>query len=101
MKIGNYRLICGIFTTFYVRHNIVVSVGDVAVKSLFFSIVGKRRQFAFYTKKHSYLLLTIEQMFCIMIFVILSLYAGKARKQNIGVNILSGLFVRQRGGRLT
>ena len=37
-------------------------------------------------------------MFCIMIFVVLSLYAGKTRKLNIGVNILSGLFVRQRGG---
>jgi len=29
-------------------------------------------------------------MFCIMIFVILSLYAGKARKLNIGVNIFAG-----------
>ena len=29
-------------------------------------------------------------MFCIMIFVVLSLYAGKTRKLNIGVNIFAG-----------
>ncbi len=29
-------------------------------------------------------------MFAIMIFVILSLYAGKTRKLNIGVNIFAG-----------
>lgn len=35
-------------------------------------------------------------MFTIMIFVVLSLYAGRARKLNIGVNIFSGLYARQR-----
>lgn len=76
--------------TFYVRHNIVVRVGDVAVKSLFFSIVGKRRQFAFYAENPPHFLSTNEQMFAIMIFVILSLYAGKAQKLNISVNIFAG-----------
>ena len=96
MKIGNYRLICGIFTTFYVRHNIVVSVGNVAVKSLFFAIVGKRRQFAFYAENPPHSLLTNEQMFCTMIIVILSLYARQSRKLNNSVNIFSGLYARQR-----
>ena len=53
------------------------------------------------TKKVSHFLLINEQMFCIIISVILLLYAGKARKLNIGVNIFSGLHARQRGGRLT
>lgn len=50
------------------------------------TIIGKRKN----TKKVSYFLLTNEQMFDIMILVILSLFAGLSRKPNNSVNIFAG-----------
>ncbi len=66
------------------------------VSDYFKAIIAENYLNFIWFEDYSNFLLTNEQLFYMTVFVVLSLYAGRARKLNISVNIFSGLYARQR-----